>query len=187
MSSILDKPAIRKAALPITVEQYHRLGEAGIIAENTELVRGIILEKMNKSPRHTWIVQWLVEELRQGVGQEFHVRQEQPITLADSEPEPDIAVVQGHPEDFRSTHPATAVLVVEVALSTVEIDREKAEIYAAAGVTEYWLVLPEERIVEKYVGPSAAGYAEIQRISGGAIIFPQCVPELKVDLARLFA
>ena len=88
MPSILDKPAIRQAALPITVEQYHQLGEAGIIAENTELIRGVIFEKMIKSPQHTWIVQSLVDQLRERVADSCHVRQEQPLTLKDSERDP---------------------------------------------------------------------------------------------------
>jgi len=66
MSSILDKPSIRHAALPITVEQYHRLGEQAIISEQTELLRGVIIEQMTKSPLHTYVVQLLVRKPKFG-------------------------------------------------------------------------------------------------------------------------
>ena len=111
MPSILDNPAIRQAALVVTVEQYHRLGETGVIAEKTELLKGVIVEKMVKSPLHSWLVQSLVEWLRKDLPPGLHVRQEQPLTFADSEPEPDVAVVVGSSADYRSSHPSTAVLV----------------------------------------------------------------------------
>ena len=80
MSSILDDPAVRQAALPVTVDQYHRMGDAGLISKNTELLSGVIVEKMNKSPNHSWIVQYLMECLRQATPENTHFRQEQPLT-----------------------------------------------------------------------------------------------------------
>ena len=59
------------------------------------------------------------------------------MTLNDSEPEPDVAVVPGSVEDYRSAHPSTAVLIIEVAVSSEDVDREKAELYASAGIKEY--------------------------------------------------
>src|SRR5690349_9249472 len=116
MASVLDNVAVRQAALPFSVEQYHKRGEAGIIPQNTELLRGVILKKMVKSPEHSWLVQRLVDWLRDGLPSGWLVRQEQPLTIEDSEPEPDIAVVRGSAEDFRRGHPRTAALVIEVAI-----------------------------------------------------------------------
>lgn len=185
MSSILDNPAIRQAALPITVEQYHRLGELGIIANNTELVRGVILEKMIKSPRHTWLVQYLADWLRRSLPDGFHVRQEQPLTLRDSEPEPDIAVVQGSSDDYRRVHPSTAALVVEVAVSTEELDREKSALYAAAGVTETWVLLADEGTIEVYTGPTPNGYANRRVILAGQSLASERFPQACLDTSRL--
>ena len=134
-TSILDTQAVRQAVLPITVDQYHQLGEARIISDNTELLSGVILEKMIKTPRHTWIVERLADSPRQCLPTGFHIRQEQPLTLTDSEPEPDIAG-GGNRNDFQNAHPATAHLVIEVAVTTEDLDRRKAEIYAQAGVAE---------------------------------------------------
>jgi len=186
MSSILDKPAVRQAVLPIAVEQYHRLGELGIIAENTELLNGVIVEKMIKSPRHTWLVQRLADWLREAVDERHHVRQEQPLTLADSEPEPDLAVVSGPPENYRAAHPSTARLVVEVAVVSAELDREKADLYAAAGVPEFWLVLADDEAVDVYDGPSASGYANRRRYSRNDTLRPQCLPGAELNLGALF-
>ena len=186
MSSILDQPAIRRAVLPITVEQYHQLGEAGIVAKNTELVRGVIVEKMIKSPQPTWIVQYLVDWLRAGLGEGVHVRQEQPLTFEDSEPEPDIAVVDGTPDDYRTWHPRGARLIVEVAITSIELDREKANIYAAAGVPEYWLVLPREQTVEAFSEPTATAYARKTHHQSADTMTVGALPGLSLPLKQLF-
>ena len=94
MASLLANPVIRHAVVPLSVEQYRRIGEAGIIDERTELIRGVILHKMNKSPLHTLTVKKLVDALRPLLSPGFELRKEEPLTLQDSEPEPDIAVVE---------------------------------------------------------------------------------------------
>lgn len=187
MASILDNAAVRDAALPITVEQYHRLGEAGIIPQHTELLRGVIVEKMVKSPEHSWLVQRLVDWLRPNLPAGWHVRQEQPLTLADSEPEPDVAVVAGSSNDYRNDHPQTAALVIEVAIWSEAIDREKSLTCAAAGVTEFWLVLPNQQAVEILTAPGPAGYATRRLAKVGDEISPTTWPGLQLSLAELFS
>ncbi|MEZ6080011.1 MAG: hypothetical protein R3C56_31345 [Pirellulaceae bacterium] len=61
MASVLDNPAVRRLALPISVAQYHSLGHAGLIDQETELLRGVIVAKMIKSPRHSFLVQILAD------------------------------------------------------------------------------------------------------------------------------
>jgi Uma2 family endonuclease len=165
--SLLDKPQIREWLLPISVEQYHQLSEAGIISQNTELVRGVILKKMTKSPLHTYtvhvILQWLAAVLPAGV----YVRKEEPLTLADSEPEPDLAVVRGSANNYRTGHPRTAHLVIEVAVASLDLDREKAAIYAGASIDEYWIVIPERQQLEIYRQPSPTGY-RTRQIAGAS-------------------
>jgi Uma2 family endonuclease len=185
MASILDNPAVRQAALPVTVDQYHCMGDAGLIRKNTELLSGVIVEKMNKSPNHSWIVQFLMECLRTAVPSGTHLRQEQPLTFDDSEPEPDIALVVGSRDDYRQAHPATALLVIEVAVSSAAVDREKARIYAAAGVGEYLIVLPDEKCVEIYTQPAAGRYASRQTVSESQIELSS-LPGISLGLDRLF-
>ncbi|MCH5374790.1 MAG: Uma2 family endonuclease [Planctomycetes bacterium] len=187
MSSILDKPSVRRAALPISVEQYHRLSQEGIIAERTELLRGVIIERMTKSPLHTYVVQMLVKWLEAAIADDRYVRKEEPLSLVDSEPEPDIAVVSGSPVQYRGQHPGRADLVIEVAISTVGLDRDKAEIYAEAGIPEYWVVIPEEQAVEIYRDPTASGYAVSERLSDAeAVLRPSTLPQTSIRLGNLF-
>ncbi len=154
MSSILDNPAVSSSALRLDVNQYHKLCESGIIPERTELLSGIIVEKMGKSPLHTWTVQFLADWLQRSLAGNQSIRVEQPLTFSDSEPEPDLAVVRGTRDDFMRTHPVSAELVVEVAITTEQVDREKARIYAAAGIREYWLVLPSIKQVVVHSDPA---------------------------------
>jgi len=187
VSSILDRPSVRHAALPITVEQYHRLSEQAIICEQTELLRGVIIEQMTKSPLHTYIVQVLVKWLESVVGENRYVRKEEPLTLTDSEPEPDVAVVSGAPEVYRDQHPTTADLVIEVAISTLELDRDKADVYAAAGVPEYWVVVPEGRAIEINRDPSPNGYETTVRFADAETsLRPALVPQASIRLASVF-
>jgi len=183
-TAILDEPAIRGAALPLTVEQYHRLSAGGIVSERTELLQGILIEQMTKSPLHTFLVQRLTRWIERALPAGWFVRKEEPLTLPDSEPEPDIAVVGGGPEDYRTAHPATAALVVEVAIATLGIDRAKADIYAAAGIPEYWIVVPDSRTVEVFRRPGPAGYGERLTVSAAdAMLEPAglAMPPLPIE------
>ena len=138
--SLLDVPAFRDLVAKISVKGYHRLGERAM-----ELLRGTIIEKLPKSPLHHFCIERLRNILEKQICPEMIVRQEGPLTFSDSEPEPDLAVIAGPAVRYRASHPATAELVIEVAVSSREIDRIKAAIYAEAGVKEYWIVCLEER------------------------------------------
>ena len=78
---ILDEPSVRGAALPISVAQYHRLSADGIVPERTELLQGVIIEQMTKSPLHTFIVQRLAGWLAAAVPAGWFVRKEEPRVL----------------------------------------------------------------------------------------------------------
>lgn len=158
MNSLLSNPIIRDAVVPLTVKQYRRMGEIGVIDERTELIRGVILKKMNKSPLHTLTVKKLVNAVRPLLPSSNELRKEEPLTLANSEPEPDIAIVEEGSYDPENCHPSTAQWVIEVAVSSEAIDREKASIYAEAGIPEYWLVLPEKKLLERFTDPSGEAY-----------------------------
>lgn len=108
------------------------------------------------------------------------------MTLADSEPEPDLCIVRGTRADFRRVHPSTAELVVEVAVSSLELDRVKAILYAEAGVKEYWIVCPEERQVEVYRQPTPQGYSERTVVESPEILESTAAPGVRVDFAGLF-
>jgi Uma2 family endonuclease len=187
MSPILEIPEVRQRVSPLSVEEYHRLGEFNESGRRTELVRGIVIEKTSKSPLHCAISKRLYDRIAALLCAGFIVRREDPITLADSEPEPDISVVRGAEADFRGAPPTTAELVVEVAVTSAVIDRANASLYAEGGVKEYWIILGSLGQVEVYRRPEAGRYAEMRLVGGNGILECGAVPGLRIPLADLFA
>src|SRR4051812_12174477 len=122
-ADLLDLPEVRRQVSPITVAQYHQFPEFNQNGRRTELVRGVVLEKMPKTPLHASIAKLLYDALLVSVPKGFSVRQDQPLTLAESEPEPDVAVVRGKASEFWEKHPTTAALIIEVAITSVPLDR----------------------------------------------------------------
>ena len=171
----------------LTVHAYHALGELGFIPEKTELLYGQVFHKMSKSPLHTFLQQFLLEALQKFVPAQLYVRSEQPLTCADSEPEPDLAVVWGNKESYRHEHPRTAELVIEVCVSSHEYDRSKLRAYARAGVKECWMVLGPEKQVEVYRQPMAGQFAERTTHGPGGQLTSLALPSLTVGLDQLFA
>lgn len=186
LAELLDVPKIRERAVPLTVEQYHALYEQGLIVENVELLEGLIVEKMPKSPLHSTLLTRLMRILLAVAGEKFSVRPQQPITCKRSEPEPDLALVTASPNDYVTGHPKTAEIAIEIATSSVEIDRHKTAIYAEAGVREYWIVLPKIRHVEVHTNLTRSRYA-VQRIfTEGQTAFSEVLPAFRVELSALF-
>jgi Uma2 family endonuclease len=158
--SILEIPEVRKRVSPLSVAEYHRLGEFNEKGKRTELIRGLVIEKMSKSPLHSTIVALLYQLLLARVPTGFVVRQEQPLTFQDSEPEPDLAIVPGTARDYIKSHPSAAELVIEVCVSNPALDRENASLYAEANVKEYWIVLGAARQVEVHRQPKSGIYQD---------------------------
>lgn len=184
-ADLLENPELRAQVSAISVEQYHQFPEYNQNGRRTELIRGVVLEKMPKTPLHASIAKLLYDALMVVVPKGYSVRQDQPLTLRESEPEPDVAVVQGTVRDYWESHPRTAVLVIEVAVTSLSLDREKAALYAEAGVEEYWIVRPRDRKIHVYRQPRTGAYLETSTSQDGAV---QCraVPEFTVDVAELF-
>lgn len=185
MTSILEEPAVRRVIYPLSLEFYHRAGELGMLGEDVELLEGAIVQKMPKSPLHESVTERLYEKLREASPKGLRIFKERPLTLPRSEPEPDVAAVRGSEREFWKSHPTTAELVIEVAVSTIELDRRKAWIYAAAGVKEYWIVIPEERRVEVHRHPQGEAFQEIRSVSSPARVESMVVPGFAVDLGEL--
>lgn len=183
---ILEAPEQREQLWPLSIEAYHTLGEAGLIPEKTELLHGFVFRKMPKSPFHRMIIQRLLKRLNAVLQQDrFWLQSEQPITCGDSEPEPDVAVIAGRDEDYRNQHPTTAELVVEVAVSSREMDRAKAEIYASAGVKEYWMVDVPARTIEIRREPRGGSYQQSVVVGENGMAECSTVPGLRVEVVEL--
>ncbi len=186
MTAILDIPEVRQRISRLSVEEYHRLDEFNENGRRTELIRGIVMEKMPKSPLHRTVSAIHYESLLAQLPRGYTVWKEEPLTLADSEPEPDISVTRGEKRDFASAHPSTAELAVEVAVSSPELDRENASLYAEAGVKEYWIILGKERKVEVYRHPKQGGYQDKVLVGENELIECSSLPGVRIQVSDLF-
>jgi Uma2 family endonuclease len=187
MTALLDVPEIRQCVSPLSVAEYHQLGEFNENGRRTELIRGYLIEKMSKSPLHYSTIERVREILAGQIQPGWLIRQEGPLTLADSEPEPDLAVVYGTRDTFDTAHPTTAKLAIEVAVTSLVLDRAKADLYSQAGVSEYWIICPQEKRVEVYRVPGVAGYAECTVVALPAVLECAALPWARLKLAELFA
>jgi Uma2 family endonuclease len=185
-AEILEIPEVRRRISPLSVEEYHRLSEFNQNGKRTELIRGIVIEKVSKSPLHCFIASKLYRRLLALLPEGLSVCKEDPLTFLDSEPEPDISVVRGSERDFLAAHPASAELVIEIAVSSPALDRANAALYAEAGVKEYWIVLALERRVEVYRQLSNGRYQEQLVCGADQTIQCSALPEIQLSVADLF-
>ena len=149
-----------------TSEEFHRAFAVGLFRpeERLELLDGEIIEKMGEDPSHSVGVGLVQDALAKAFAlTDCHLRVQHPIALpgGGSEPEPDVTVVRGKRRQYGNNHPtpADALLVVEVSNSTLNYDQgRKAHAYAAAGITEYWILNLTDRQLEVYRNPKDGLY-----------------------------
>ena len=149
----------------ISVEDYHRMGAAGIFEDKgkVELIDGEIYSMSPFTSTHNSHVDKTSRFFNKKLDN-FIVRTQGSIKADQySEPEPDITILK-HEETFYNKKQATAkdtVLVIEVAVTTIEKDRSiKKEKYADSNIPEYWIIIPEKQIIEVYKQPADGDYAE---------------------------
>lgn len=145
-----------------SVAQYHALIAGGVLTEDdpVELLEGWLVAKTPKNPAHRVATQFIRKALEACIPIGWYVDSQEPITTADSEPEPDVMVIQGRTEDYLARHPGPdkVVLVVEVSDTTLHSDRTlKKQLYARAGIPAYWIVNLGDRQVEAFDQPSTVG------------------------------
>jgi Uma2 family endonuclease len=137
--------------------EYEQLVEKGIFApgDRVELIDGLLIVAEPQSATHYTAIKLVERALARAFGEGWHTRSQAPIALDEtSEPEPDVAVVRGDLRAYTAAHPDDPVLVVEVALTSLALDREhKASLYARAGRPEYWIVNLVDRVLEVYRDP----------------------------------
>lgn len=177
-----------------TRQEYDRLADAGILNpdERVELLEGEIVTMTPQHGPHAAAIGLAEAALRQAFGSAHWIRIQLPLIVdPDSEPEPDLAVVLGSPRDYVNEHPRTALLVVEIADSTLERDRAyKSPIYARAGIPEYWIVNLAERCLEIYHDPAApsgqpASYRSSQKLGPSDSIAPLATATATVAVTDL--
>jgi Uma2 family endonuclease len=178
-----------------TRTEYYRLGELGFFQnQRVELIDGRILEMSPRNPPHCITISLAFDVIRAAFGAGFYVRTQGALDLGTrSQPEPDIAVYPGAPNDYRDHHPTTALLVVEVSDSTLAYDRgRKAAVYARAGIADYWIVNLIDRQIEVYRKPIAAAahprrfvYEDVTVVPATGVISPLAAPTAVIRISEL--
>lgn len=184
MLAPLEIPEIRNALVPMSLTNYETLCKQDPENyKNTELFRGMVLEKMTKSSEHNYYKNIFTEEIRKFIPSGYFLQNENSLQIQDSELEPDISVIEGNLKDFKHKKPKTAKLVVEIALSSLVYDRNKALDYCIASVDEYWIVDVVQECVEVHKEPGSDGYktVNVYKKTDTLSIFSG-----KIDLAKVF-
>ena len=175
--------------------EYDQLVELGIFTgERLELLDGLLVVREPQGGPHAAMVGQVGDVLRVAFGPEWHVRLQAPVALDDeSEPEPDVAVVPGVFRDYVGGHPSAPVLVVEVAESSLRLDRRmKSGLYARARLREYWIVNLVDRVLEVYRDPQPtadapywAVYVSVEVLRPPATVTPLAAPHARIAVADL--
>jgi len=173
-----------------TVAEYHRLVDEGILDDQpVELLDGEIVVMAPEGEPHAYGSDEAGEYLLRLLGERAKVRQAKPITLADvdSEPEPDLAIVERLGREYRDHHPYpdNVFWLVEYAQTSLRKDLEaKKRIYAEAGIPEYWVVNLQDMTVLVFRDPSAGTYRTERTLNAG-VIHPLAFPDVAVSVRRL--
>jgi Uma2 family endonuclease len=176
--------------------RYDRIVESGVLGpeDRIELLDGLLVNREPQSARHATVVALVRAALEKAFGGAYHVREGKPIALDEqSEPEPDVVVVPGRPRDYRDAHPSRPVLVVEVADTSLALDRlRKGRLYARAGIADYWVVNLIDEVLEVYRepvrAPSGHGdwkYDSVRLLRRNGVVTPLAAPRARIRVAAL--
>ncbi len=164
--------------------------EAGVLDErHVELISGDIVEMAPEGEPHAYSSDEAGEYLMYLLGDRAKIRQAKPVTLTlhNSEPEPDIAVVERLGRDYRQHHPYPENIfwLIEYADSSLKKDLEvKTQIYAAVGIPEYWVVNLKTMTLVVLRSPTQDGYQSQEILRGGSLR-PLAFPDIEIEVSRL--
>jgi Uma2 family endonuclease len=178
-----------------TRSEYYTMAAAGLFdGKHVELIEGQVIEMSPMGSPHITAVTLIGDILRMVFGREYFIRIQGPLDFGEiTEPEPDVAVIAGQVREYAEAHPTTAVLLVEVADTSLTYDRTtKASLYAKAGIAEYWIVNLVERHLEVHRTPVANttqpygfGYADITIRTATEVVTPLALPQAAIAVAEV--
>ena len=170
-----------------SLDDYHQMIDSGLLdRRRVELLDGEILEMAPEGPLHSDRVDVVATYLRQLLGQSVSIREGRPVTLpSNSEPEPDLAIV--NPQRYREAHPGPDDIfwLIEVSRTTLNFDlTRKATAYARAGIGEYWVIDEVQHQLWVHRQPTDDGYQSVATMGKGAIV-PLSFLEISVSVEQL--
>jgi len=192
MSMATPSPDARERLRPISVDEYHRMIDAGILDEDekVQLIDGMLVAMTPQGQPHAFAIMRLTRLFARALSDDFEILPQLPLTLGDdSEPEPDLAVVRAQDVASTTRHPRTALLVIEVSGDSLRFDRRtKAALYARTGIPEYWIANLEDATIEVRSDPDTAtgAYRDTRVVRRGETLTAAAVPGVQVDVGSLF-
>ncbi len=192
MMPLAIEPLLTNNVKSWTVEDYHRMSEIGILDPNerTELIAGQIILMVAKGNPHILAVRLLTRTMEASLSdQPVLVSIQEPVQLNNSsEPEPDLAIVQGNMFDYADHHPQPAeiYLIIEVADSTLKYDCQvKDKYYAKANIPDYWVVDLRNRQVHIFRNPTPTGYASQLILAESQTVSPLAFPDVVISIGSI--
>jgi Uma2 family endonuclease len=174
-----------------TAEEYHRMAETGLLKPDArvELLDGEIIDMSPIGPPHGGVSKRLNHLFTESAKGRWIVSVQDPVRLDDySEPQPDLMLLRLTPDFYSSRHPGPkdVLLLIEVADTSLDVDREKKlPAYARAGISEVWIVNVPDKAIEVYRGPSMGGYQSISTVRAGEKASSLAFPDVTVEVAEL--
>src|SRR3569833_3242867 len=174
-----------------SAEEYHRLGELGFLSPEArvELIDGAIHDMSPIGPLHGGVINRLIRFFGDKAKKRWIVSAQNPVGLdKNTEPQPDVVLLKPAPDDYVSHHPAPddVYLLIAVADSSLDFDRsKKLQIYARAGISEFWIVNLPESAIEIYLKPHFTGYEKKIVLRAGEKASPSAFPDGTIDVAEL--
>jgi Uma2 family endonuclease len=173
-----------------SVEDYHRMIAAGILCDRrVELLAGNIVEMSPEGALHASRIRKVANYLRSLLNGLALVSEAHPVVLSKSEPEPDLAIERLPESRYDQRHPGAEDIfwLIEVAETTLAIDlKTKKQIYAAAGIQEYWVMDVKANVLSVFRQPQGNDYSFKQKMRQGELV-PLAFPEITVLVDRLFS
>jgi len=195
MDTVYDTGVLSRYPVPrhrLTRRDYYRLAEAGILGEDdrVELLEGQLVDMSAIGPRHALAVDALTELLVLAAAGRAVVRVQNPIVLDDnSEPQPDFTLVRRPWDGYPHEHPrpSDVYLLIEVADSNLEFDLgAKLELYARAGIREFWVVDLTTNRVLVHRGPRDGGYESMAAVNMSGVVRAEALPDMTISVAQIF-
>jgi Uma2 family endonuclease len=170
-----------------TIEEYHRMIAAGILDHRrVELLKGEIVEMSPEGEPHAYFSSEAGEYLTRLLGERAMIRSSKPITLPNnSEPEPDIAIVQRLGREYLEHHPYPENIFWLIEYSNSSLDKDlqiKNKVYAEVNIPEYWVVNLKKRQLIVFRDPQDGEYASKSTLLGGMTINPLAFPDVTISI-----
>ena len=170
----------------LTADEYQRMGQVGILSEDdrVELIDGELVAMTPIGPRHNACVNRTLLAMVRSVGDNAIVQAQGSVRLdLYHEPQPDLVLLRPRADFYASRHagPDDILLIVEIAQSSIEYDRDvKARVYAELGIQEYWLADLNANLVSGYSAPKGGSFRRLEQYHRGQSIAPHMLPECAI-------